>query len=41
MTLSPLVRALAVSRSVLAGTRATAEASGFSGFHRNSRTAKR
>ncbi|CAM5705511.1 hypothetical protein SCALM49S_01298 [Streptomyces californicus] len=41
VTVSPLVSAFAVSRSVLAGTRATAEASAFSGFHRNSRTAKR
>jgi hypothetical protein len=41
VTVSPLVSALAVSRSVLAGTSATADASGFSGFHRNSRTAKR
>ncbi len=41
VTLSPLVRALAVSSRVLAGTRATAEVSGSSGFHRNSRTAKR
>ncbi|CAM5641722.1 hypothetical protein SRIMM317S_06494 [Streptomyces rimosus subsp. rimosus] len=41
MTLSPLLRDLAVSSSVLAGTSATAEASGLSGFHRNSRTAKR
>lgn len=41
VTVSPLVSELAISWSVLAGTRATADASGFSGFHRNSRTAKR